>query len=306
MSTPVLEQAGFPPAECVGERLNSVGDSGRSSAKPTRASLSLIYDVNNNWEIGVDEAGRGPLFGRLYVAAVILPKDALFFHKDIRDSKKIKSPTKIRELAKNIKEHSIAWYVHYIEADVIDEINIRQAVLKAMHLCIRNVMETNTINQLVSASSIAHDNVYRNEYMLLIDGNDFKPYMVYDEVGDILQQISHVTIEGGDNLYASIAAASILAKVERDDYIADLCSQYPDLSTRYGLNTNMGYGTKTHLDGIRLHGITQWHRRTYGCCKTAAYCPLTSIVPFFRKVPLNIVEGVHNTVLEPQSSSCPK
>jgi len=244
--------------------------------------LNTMYDINNKWEIGVDEAGRGPLFGRLYVAAVILPKDASFCHKDIRDSKKIHSHKKIRELAKYIKDNSVAWYVHYIEADVIDEINIRQAVLKAMHVCIRNVMETNTINQMISADS--HEQAYHNEYMLLIDGNDFKPCMVYDEAGDILQQIPHVTIEGGDNLYTPIAAASILAKVDRDDYIADLCSQYPDLSTRYGLNTNMGYGTKTHLAGILAHGITQWHRRTYGCCKTAAYCPLTSIVPFHSTV----------------------
>jgi ribonuclease HII len=269
-----------------------------------RSPLNTFYDINNKWEIGVDEAGRGPLFGRLYVAAVILPKDASFCHKDIRDSKKITSHKKIRELAKYIKDNSVAWYVHYIEADVIDEINIRQAVLKAMHVCIRTVMETNTINQMAnsitttSANSNIHDNAYHNEYMLLIDGNDFKPYMVYDEAGDILQQIPHVTIEGGDNLYTPIAAASILAKVDRDDYIANLCSQYPDLSTRYGLNTNMGYGTKTHLAGILTHGITQWHRRTYGCCKTAAYSPLTSIVPFVRKA--------HNTVLGSQSSTCPK
>jgi ribonuclease HII len=259
-----------------------------------RPPLQTFYDINNKWEIGVDEAGRGPLFGRLYVAAVILPKDASFCHKDIRDSKKITSHKKIRELAKYIKDNSVAWYVHYIEADVIDEINIRQAVLKAMHVCIRTVMETNTINQMAT-SIVTHSNVslsgHNNEYMLLVDGNDFKPYMVYDEAGDILQQIPHVTIEGGDNLYTPIAAASILAKVDRDDYIADLCSQYPDLSTRYGLNTNMGYGTKTHLEGIRLHGITQWHRRTYGCCKTAAYCPLTSIVPFFCKVKENVDES---------------
>ena len=72
-----------------------------------------------------------------------------------------------------------------------------------------------------------------------------------------------------DNTYSFIAAASILAKYEHDKYILELCEQYPELENRYGLKTNVGYGTKKHLDGIREHGISQWHRRSYGCCKTA-------------------------------------
>jgi ribonuclease HII len=80
--------------------------------------------------------------------------------------------------------------------------------------------------------------------------------------------IPHITIPGGDNLFVAIACASILAKTARDEYILELCEQYPYLKTNYGIEKNMGYGTKTHLDGIKTHGITQWHRKTYGICKT--------------------------------------
>jgi len=84
-----------------------------------------------------------------------------------------------------------------------------------------------------------------------------------------------VTIEQGDAKHMGIAAASILAKAARDDYILELCEQYPDLVTRYSLDTNMGYGTKAHLDGIRTHGISQWHRRTFGdLCKNSAVNPV--------------------------------
>jgi ribonuclease HII len=83
-----------------------------------------------------------------------------------------------------------------------------------------------------------------------------------------LEQVPHETVEGGDNTYSSIAAASILAKTARDEYILELCEQYPELKTRYGLDKNMGYGPKLHMDGIREHGISQWHRTTYGICKS--------------------------------------
>lgn len=215
--------------------------------------LSLFYSMDNDIEIGIDEAGRGPLFGRLYVAGVILPKDGSFDYSEIRDSKKITSKKKINILAEYIKQKSISWYIHSIEADEIDEINIRQAVLKAMRECVRQLLTSQT----------SRDNI-----LLLIDGNDFPPYIQYDTALDKMQAIPHVTIPGGDNLYVAIACASILAKTARDEYILELCEQYPDLKTKYGIDKNMGYGTKTHLEGIRTHGITPWHRKTYGICKT--------------------------------------
>ena len=220
-------------------------------------SLLPIYDVTNRYEIGVDECARGPMFGRLYVAAVILPKDDSFRHELMKDSKKIKSKKKMRELSDYIKEKSIAWHIHFIEADVIDEINIRQAVFRGMRECIRRVLPD-----------------LGRETLLVIDGNDFMPYTVFDEATETLREIPHVTVEKGDGTYSFIAAASILAKNAHDDYILELCEQYPVLKTRYSLHENVGYGTKKHMDGIKEHGITQWHRKTFGACKIAEYSPV--------------------------------
>ena len=207
--------------------------------------LQSCYNESNDLEIGVDECARGPMFGRLYTAAVVLPK--IFDHSKMKDSKKIKSRTTMKTLADYIKENAISWSVDYIEPKEIDEINIRQAVLKCMKTSIQNVIE-----------NMDNANVF-----LVIDGNDFIP-MTYNG-----QQLNHVCVEKGDNTYSFIAAASILAKYEHDKYIMDLCEKYPELDNRYGLKTNVGYGTKKHLDGIKEHGISQWHRRSYGCCKTA-------------------------------------
>ena len=228
-------------------------------------SLSTIYDSINRYEIGIDEAGRGPLFGRLYVAATILPKDDSFQHGKMRDSKTIKSRKKIHELAEYIKTNAIAWHIQYVEASVIDSINIRQSVLMAMHECVKQVISQVNIQTSESLSDI----IYEREYMILVDGNDFTTHMVFDNNTQTMTEIPYETIEGGDNKYTCIAAASILAKNERDTYIEDLCRQYPILNEQYGLAKNMGYGTKQHRDGIDQYGITQWHRKTYGLCKTA-------------------------------------
>lgn len=218
--------------------------------------LSNCYNPENNFEIGVDEAGRGPMFGRLYVAAAVLPKDDGFHHDWMKDSKKFHSKKKIKTVSDYIKENAISWSIQYIEHDVIDEINIRQAVHRGMHNSIRDIFtKSNTID--------------KNRTHLLIDGNDFKPYTMYDEIAEELKSIPHDTIEGGDNKYTPIAAASILAKVARDEYIEELCKEYPQLSERYSIDKNKGYGTKQHLNGIDEFGITQWHRKTYGKCKNS-------------------------------------
>jgi ribonuclease HII len=222
--------------------------------------LRPSFNPENEYEIGVDEAGRGPLFGRLYVAAVIPPKEG-FDNHHIKDSKKIKSKKKMAELAQFIKTKARAWAVHYIEHTIIDEINIRQAVFQGMHetikQCLKNV-----------------DDVFHSKILLLIDGNDFKPYSLYDQTQDRLMTLPHETVEQGDNTYQAIAAASILAKYSRDLYIEELCIEYPELSQRYALDKNMGYGTRAHLAGICEHGISQWHRRTYGRCKEARFNPV--------------------------------
>jgi len=221
--------------------------------------LDSCYNEDNTMclEIGIDEAGRGPMFGRLYVAATILPKDDSFDHSKMKDSKKFTSEKKIKEAADYIKENAIAWAVHWEEAETIDTINIRQAVLKCMHRCVDTIIEK------MPAAQYGHDN-----YFLLVDGNDFKPYMRFKD--DEYISINHICITGGDNKYCAIAAASILAKTERDKYIGELCEENPELKEKYGLDKNKGYGTSQHLEGIKNNGISKWHRKTYGICKD--YC----------------------------------
>jgi len=216
--------------------------------------LNVCYDEGNPFEIGIDEAGRGPLFGRLYVGAVILPKTSDFRHDLMKDSKRFHSKKKIREVADYIKQSALYWSVQYVEPVVIDEINIRQSVFRGMHECIRDILAK-------SVGAVSSDNT-----LLLVDGNDFKPFTQYDETSETIRSFRHETIEGGDNKYTCIAAASILAKVERDSHIAELCTLYPELVERYGIDTNMGYGTKKHIQGIETHGITQWHRKSYARC----------------------------------------
>ncbi len=214
--------------------------------------LESDFHSNKTYEIGVDECARGPMFGRLYTAAVILPKDNSFKHELMKDSKKIKSRKIMKETSDYIKENAISWYIHYVEPSEIDEINIRQAVLKSMRTSIENVI--NKINSV--------------DVFLVIDGNDFIPYNYNNQV------LPHQCVEKGDNTYSFIAAASILAKCAHDEYIEQLCNEYPILDERYGLKANVGYGTKKHMDGIKEYGITQWHRKTYGCCKSAKYSPI--------------------------------
>jgi ribonuclease HII len=101
----------------------------------------------------------------------------------------------------------------------------------------------------------------------LVDGNYFTPITFLNKKTNKIDALPYVTVEGGDNKYSAIAAASILAKTERDKYIEQLCAENPTLAQHYGIDTNMGYGAKKHLDGIKEHGITIWHRRTFGICK---------------------------------------
>lgn len=217
----------------------------------------------NIMEIGCDEAGRGPMFGRVYSGAVVLPKDDSFDHFKMKDSKKFtsKNPKKIQEVADYIKEHALAWAVEYEDERVIDDINILQATQSAMHKAIRSVIrKLNVLNLGLDT----------NNLFLLIDGNYFKPLTIFNKHNNRIENAKYETVEGGDNKYTAIAAASILAKVERDKYIDELCVQNPELSERYGIDSNKGYGSKRHMDGIKQYGITKWHRRSFGICKSFA------------------------------------
>ena len=133
-----------------------------------------------------------------------------------------------------------------------------------MHKCIEIITNNNT-------EKVKNNTKYNKKsenYYLLVDGNDFKPY-TYINKDSSLEQISHILVEGGDNKYCSIAAASILAKVERDKYIKEICECYSKLDIYYNLLSNKGYGTAKHMEGIKKYGISPWHRTSYGCCKTA-------------------------------------
>ena len=217
-----------------------------------KTPLLNCFDSSNVFEIGVDESGRGPLFGRVYAAAVILPKD--FDHSKMRDSKTIKSRKVMKELSDYIKEKAIAYHISYIESDVIDKMNILQANMKAMHECIREILKC-----------IQETDVLK--ILIIIDGNYFKPYTVFDEnTGELICYRVEMVVKG-DSIYSSIAAGSILAKNARDSYIEELVAQYPILQERYGLLQNFGYGTKKHIAGIKAFGITRFHRKTFGICK---------------------------------------
>jgi len=177
-------------------------------------------------EAGCDEVGRGCYAGPVYAAAVILPKN--FYHPLLNDSKKVSASNR-ELLRKIIEQESIAYAVASVEVVEIDTINILNASFKAMHLAI--------------------DQLSRIPSLLLIDGNKFKPY----------KKINHHCIVKGDSIYASIAAASILAKTYRDEYMQALHQQFP----YYYWNKNKGYGTAEHRNAIEQYGLCVHHRKSF-------------------------------------------
>jgi ribonuclease HII len=214
--------------------------------------LNAFYESDTaRSEIGIDEVGRGPMLGRVYSAAVILPKNTDFKHELMKDSKKFTSQKKLKAVAQYIKDNCISYSIAYEDENVIDKQNIKNATHLAMHKAIKSLMSDELTEKC----------------LLLVDGRDFKPLIWFDKSQQTLKEVPAVCIEGGDNKYSAIAAASILAKVERDNYIEELCKKYPKLDEFYDLSKNKGYGTAKHLDGIKKYGITKWHRKTFGICK---------------------------------------
>jgi len=184
------------------------------------------YNDAYKFEAGVDEGGRGCYAGPVFAAAVILPKG--FYHPQLNDSKKLS--VKQRELLQPvIEKEAIAFAVAAVDHCEIDRINILQASFKAMHLAI--------------------DQLGIRPRFLLIDGNRFKKY----------EGIEHQCIIKGDGKYASIAAASILAKTHRDAFMLQLHRQFP----QYGWDKNMGYGTIIHRSAIQQHGLSPYHRKSF-------------------------------------------
>lgn len=214
--------------------------------------MSLIPHYNSDSlvnEIGVDEVGRGPMFGRVYAAAVILPRNNIFDFSKLKDSKKFHSKKKITEVCDYIKKNSLKYHISYEEHNTIDRINIKNATHQAMRSAIKNIIDVDSEN------------------LVLVDGNDSTFITYIDTNEEVIKEIPHVCVTGGDNKYCSIAAASIIAKVTRDSYIEELCLSNPDLIDKYDLLNNKGYGSKKHIEGIKQYGCSQWHRKTFGICK---------------------------------------
>lgn len=177
-------------------------------------------------EAGCDEAGRGCLAGSVYAAAVILPVG--YNNPGLNDSKKL-TAAKRQQLRIEIERDAVAWAVGVVTPEEIDEINILRASFLAMHRAL--------------------DQLKVRPEAIIVDGNRFTPY----------NNIPYATIVKGDGKYQAIAAASILAKTYRDDYMDKLAEEY----LYYDWQTNKGYPTKAHREGIRLHGISPYHRKSY-------------------------------------------
>ena len=182
-------------------------------------------------EAGCDEAGRGCLAGSVYAAAVILPPD--YQNPDLHDSKKL-TDKKRKALREQIERDAVAWAVGIVTPDEIDKINILNASILAMHRAL--------------------DQLKVRPEAVIVDGNRFKPY----------QNLPYTTIVKGDGKYLAIAAASILAKTYRDDYMDALAEEYP----QYDWKSNKGYPTKKHRAAIKQFGVTPYHRMSYNLLGT--------------------------------------
>ena len=185
-------------------------------------------------EAGCDEAGRGCLAGSVYAAAVIFPED--YQNETLNDSKQLTDKRR-KELRDIIQRDAIAWAVGVVTPEEIDKINILNASILAMHRAL--------------------DQLQVRPEAIIVDGNRFKPYRPVVDGSAI--HIPHTTIVKGDGKYLSIAAASILAKTYRDDYMDALDKEYPE----YDWMKNKGYPTKKHREAIRQYGITPYHRKTF-------------------------------------------
>jgi ribonuclease HII len=207
-------------------------------------SYDLRYLHDDQIEVGIDEAGRGCLFGRLYVGAVVLPAELDCFFDNgaeligIKDSKKL-SDRKRDILYDYVTECAVDYAVAYCENTQIDEENVLQADLNTMHKAL------DSLNVPVQR--------------ILVDGDCWKPWQTNPdaEVYKIVE---------GDSKFLAIAAASILAKVARDRWVLSVCDDNPDYDTKYGLRSNKGYGTAKHMDGLKTHGVTPLHRMSYAPC----------------------------------------
>ncbi len=177
-------------------------------------------------EVGTDEAGRGCLSGPVVASAVILPED--FEHPFLNDSKQL-SEKKREELRPYIEQNALAYAVVFVDNEEVDKLNVLQASITAMH---RAIDKLSVVPEFI-----------------IVDGNKFRPY----------KEIPHKTIVKGDAKYMSIAAASVLAKTYRDEFMDKIHKEFP----QYSWDKNKGYPTKSHREGIKKYGATKYHRKTF-------------------------------------------
>lgn len=197
--------------------------------------MLLQHHTIGHIEIGCDEAGRGCLAGPVYAAAVMLPDD--YRNDTLNDSKQL-TERKRYLLREEIERDAVAWAVAFVDNEGIDQTNILRASFHAMNLAINQILE-----------KVQTDKRIPTPQALIIDGNRF-----YNET-----PLPYTCIVKGDAKYLSIAAASILAKTYRDDFMLEAHKKYPD----YGWDRNKGYPTQQHYDAIEQHGITPLHRKSY-------------------------------------------
>lgn len=206
----------------------------------------LPYKNKQKIEICIDEAGRGCMAGPVYASAVVWSPTV--DSTGIRDSKKL-SKKKRKEKEQFIRENSIAYGIGSSSAAEIDKYNILEATYIAMH---------RAVDEVIKKLNLKEKDYDRT--VLLVDGKWFKPY--WTEYG----WIEHECIIKGDDTYIGIAAASILAKVNHDKHIENICKQFPNDVAVYKWEKNMCYGTAEHINAIKENGISQFHRKTFGIC----------------------------------------
>ena len=217
-------------------------------------AYALSFQNDDAVEVGLDEAGRGCLFGRLYVGAVVFPKELDDFFDQgaalhmIKDSK-VLTDRKRRILYDYIQECALDKAVAFAEATEVDEHNVLVADMRCMHRALNAL--TVPVNRI------------------LVDGDVWKPWT--NEDGEVVE--AHTVVDG-DATYLSIAAAGILAKVARDRWVEEMCATHPEWDAHYSLVKNKGYGTAAHMKGLKEHGVTDHHRRSFAPVRAALGLPV--------------------------------
>lgn len=219
------------------------------------SKIDEMEDADTELIVWADEARRGCAFSRVYVAVVMIPDEALLMNRPsdiiIRDSK-LMSEKQRRNAARWIKKNMI-YRIGWEEAEVVDELNVTQAAMRAFHRCL--------------------DSLDRPFSLIVMDGTYFKPYVSPDR-----KPVQSVCIPKADSLHVGVSCASILAKDAGDRYVYHLCDCYPELVLRYDIASNKGYPAPQHKQGLKKYGITQFHRKTYECCRGLKFNPICSVL----------------------------